>query len=395
VLENVKLQDNTECIDGKSEASNCIPGTPKAETCDGLDNDCNGVIDNGASASCTANGGGICEAGSCIYPNVYWTSDSAGNNKITHPPIINAEIGNKYYLVLGDAPDISNIPNEAWKFEIYEDDTIGDDDIRIGDNALIGSIQGNKVIAVWTINQNDIDASGEWPDGSPFKYYFKVTHGQIPPGPIKHIKTGRVVSGLPIDKGPTEGPTLDIFQSGNLELEFLGDEGPTPTCSDGLQNQGEDGIDCGGPCEPCTIDCTQYVSCSQLTTEALCNECQIAPGCEWNATTSKCLAYEVFVDDEGNPIGKCSKDEESNDDCSDGFLTSSWTATWTWDPANTQQNDPNNKALECIDGEDTIACPSQIQLPLTSWFGVAATIMVIMGAYVIFSKKKRGKYNGR
>ncbi len=25
----------------------------------------------------------------------------------------------------------------------------------------------------------------------------------------------------------------------------------TPTCTDGFQNQGEDGIDCGGPCEPC------------------------------------------------------------------------------------------------------------------------------------------------
>ncbi|MEP6795152.1 MAG: GEVED domain-containing protein [Saprospiraceae bacterium] len=26
---------------------------------------------------------------------------------------------------------------------------------------------------------------------------------------------------------------------------------PTPTCSDGIQNQGETGIDCGGPCQPC------------------------------------------------------------------------------------------------------------------------------------------------
>ena len=23
------------------------------------------------------------------------------------------------------------------------------------------------------------------------------------------------------------------------------------TCADGIQNQGEDGIDCGGPCSPC------------------------------------------------------------------------------------------------------------------------------------------------
>ncbi|OYT41540.1 MAG: hypothetical protein B6U86_02040, partial [Candidatus Altiarchaeales archaeon ex4484_43] len=27
-----------------------------------------------------------------------------------------------------------------------------------------------------------------------------------------------------------------------------------PTCSDGIQNQGEEGIDCGGPCPPCKIE---------------------------------------------------------------------------------------------------------------------------------------------
>jgi hypothetical protein len=27
---------------------------------------------------------------------------------------------------------------------------------------------------------------------------------------------------------------------------------PTATCTDGIQNQGETGIDCGGPCPPCT-----------------------------------------------------------------------------------------------------------------------------------------------
>ncbi|HHQ45138.1 MAG TPA: hypothetical protein ENN13_03270 [Candidatus Altiarchaeales archaeon] len=27
-----------------------------------------------------------------------------------------------------------------------------------------------------------------------------------------------------------------------------------PTCSDGIMNQGEEGVDCGGPCPPCIID---------------------------------------------------------------------------------------------------------------------------------------------
>ncbi len=29
---------------------------------------------------------------------------------------------------------------------------------------------------------------------------------------------------------------------------------PLPTCSDGIQNQGETGIDCGGPCPPCSLN---------------------------------------------------------------------------------------------------------------------------------------------
>ncbi len=30
----------------------------------------------------------------------------------------------------------------------------------------------------------------------------------------------------------------------------------TPTCEDGIQNQGETGVDCGGPCPPCEGECT-------------------------------------------------------------------------------------------------------------------------------------------
>jgi hypothetical protein len=32
-----------------------------------------------------------------------------------------------------------------------------------------------------------------------------------------------------------------------------------PTCSDGIQNQGETGIDCGGPCAPCVANCSDGI----------------------------------------------------------------------------------------------------------------------------------------
>jgi beta-glucanase (GH16 family) len=37
---------------------------------------------------------------------------------------------------------------------------------------------------------------------------------------------------------------------------------PTASCSDGVQNQGEGGIDCGGPCAPCAATASVYQNCN-------------------------------------------------------------------------------------------------------------------------------------
>ncbi|AGP38672.1 PKD domain-containing protein [Sorangium cellulosum] len=39
--------------------------------------------------------------------------------------------------------------------------------------------------------------------------------------------------------------------SQTISVVCEGEGGPAPTCDDGLQNQGETGVDCGGPCAPC------------------------------------------------------------------------------------------------------------------------------------------------
>jgi len=50
--------------------------------------------------------------------------------------------------------------------------------------------------------------------------------------------------------------TLAGSRSSLLNSNGCGSTGPTPTCNDGIQNQGESGVDCGGPCAPCQCNGT-------------------------------------------------------------------------------------------------------------------------------------------
>ncbi len=55
-----------------------------------------------------------------------------------------------------------------------------------------------------------------------------------------------------------------LFAAGGAKASFLNSGGcgasATPTCSDGIQNQGETGVDCGGPCAPCaTATCSDGI----------------------------------------------------------------------------------------------------------------------------------------
>ncbi|MGH7963033.1 MAG: DUF4215 domain-containing protein, partial [Candidatus Binatia bacterium] len=56
-----------QCVDGIPQT--CTPGTPGAETCNGLDDDCDGFVDDtpsGVGQNCSTGQPGVCSAGTTV-----------------------------------------------------------------------------------------------------------------------------------------------------------------------------------------------------------------------------------------------------------------------------------------------------------------------------------------
>ena len=60
-----------------------------------------------------------------------------------------------------------------------------------------------------------------------------------------------------------------------------------PTCTDGIRNQGENSIDCGGPCQACaTIDCTTCTNALQGSSITYCEDAFESDAAYQNAINS-------------------------------------------------------------------------------------------------------------
>jgi subtilisin family serine protease len=105
-----------------------------------------------------------------------------------------------------------------------------------------------------------------------------------------------------LSEGNGEPP--GFFES---DLSALGACG-APTCSDGIQNQGEDRIDCGGPCPPC--DCLS---------DGECDDGQFCNGAETCDAFGQCQSGSAVDCDDGVgcTVDSCDEGTDSCDNVSD------------------------------------------------------------------------------
>ncbi len=388
--------------DCDNDNSKIFPNAP--EICDSIDNQCSGntgygQIDENPNTICQSNppfaSGQICHSGTCGTPRVYWASDSAGATEIITPPNLIAYPPTKtVYLVLEYPPFISG--DREWKFEIYEKDYFlnPNDNIRVGEDALTGTITGNKIIATWTITQADIDKAKENFE-DPFDFYFRMYDAEKPGGGggggvplaeiilgLKKSITGKSITGFYTFK------SIDQEENKYLKISWI-EEGqtqpPTPTCTDGIKNQDETGIDCGGSIcsacisQPLQIDCTQYLKCSDYT-ENDCGDdlCQVSSldGCLWNSGTSSCNPYETIISEQGEEVA-CSYEEQITSTCeTSNFLEYSLSLI-------------EGSSEDCETKEPrSIICSAKTKLPLESKFGILLTILVIVLGYLFLRGEK-------
>ena len=105
--------------------------------------------------------------------------------------------------------------------------------------------------------------------------------------------------------GDIQGPGTAGATGKNAQVENT----PAPTCSDGIANQGETGIDCGGPCSACPPSCSDGIK-NQDETAIDCGG-TICPACP--TCTDKIQNQGERHVDCGGPCSACPPD------CTDGI----------------------------------------------------------------------------
>jgi len=115
------------------------------------------------------------------------------------------------------------------------------------------------------------------------------------------------------------GAVYQSYGVTHLNFNYPGYQGPAATCTDGMQNQGESDIDCGGPCNPCSRGkmCNQDADCQTLNCDS--------GVCDWALQCSNSVLDPPETDiDCGGICPTCSNGQScaQNNDCASGRCVS-------------------------------------------------------------------------
>ena len=349
--------DDFICESGEVPPEGCIPISCAGRECGG----------DGCGGSC----GPACPAlqkfsnGQCVFvPESTWrNTNDAKISKLT----ATLNQGTEILMVLMD--DRIEAGETSANFSIYKANTFWFD--KIVDSSEGGAVMDDRVNGIFSIDYSGLTA-GE------YKLYF-----------IASANDGAF-------KDKSNDLTLTI--NGNPELDICTDSVPAITTCAGYTT----GTDCTS--NVCSVPYTK-TGCGQPTGEicALVEECPYILNCDcaWNSSTSKCSEVaneELILKCAGsgcpNSLGECSisQELEAGDDCTNGFLTYSWTAVWDW-KNNSYTSQGGNVLLElgtdgkwhypasskdsCIDGEPrAIPCPTGVALPFFGVLELFATLIL-------------------
>ena len=281
-------------------------------------------------------------------PNAFWsldgfsslsTSDSDGNRLVRDTPF-------PIQMVIED----SGLPQGIAIFEVFEKDLGTDDNIRIGPDGIGGTVDSNgKAVAEWQITFSDIENSASDDGDQDYEFYFIADYD-------------------------------NDLESENLYFE-AGIEAPTPCdeisrCFDYAEEQCEPN-QCG-VAEASVADKDDSITCGDGY------DCE----CFWYGAAEGCGPIWDGLDSGGETMGTCTYNEDlSQDNCDDGWLTYSWTALWTPNSGYSGGEDLSEKAAKCKEGDNSVICPAQIELPFFGTWGILVTIGLIILIYVALNLK--------
>ena len=131
-------------------------------------------------------------------------------------------------------------------------------------------------------------------------------------------------------------------------------------------------------CNNCRLDfsdCYEDPVCGNGVIEGD-EECEDWNTLNFDGCNENCMHEEGSND---NNFGSCTRTRMPGDDTcdDDGFLTYGYTTEWTWN-TNVFHDTSNPYYLECIDGTETVRCPSDyVRLPFVSWINILVAISLI------------------